>query len=174
MTLSVRTLPLILIAFAALAACEPAKTPPAPMLAVATIDGVEISEPRLRLPPNGRDVTAGYLTLTNGSDKAQKLVGASSPKAERIELHAHLKGADGMAQMRQVQQVEIPAKGTAVLAPGGLHLMVFGIKEPLKPGDSFPVELTFDGSRKVGFTLPVVENPTSQVEGDKAQGGHQH
>jgi copper(I)-binding protein len=144
------------------------------MLAIATIDGVEISEPRLRLPPNGRDVTAGYLTLTNGSDKAQKLVGASSPKAERIELHAHLKGADGMAQMRQVQQVEIPAKGTAVLAPGGLHLMVFGIKEPLKPGDSFPVELTFEGNRKVGFAMPVVENPTSQVEGDKAQAGHQH
>jgi len=174
MTLSVRTLPLILIAFAGLAACEPAKTPPAPMLAVATIDGVEISEPRLRLPPNGRHVTAGYLTLTNGSDKAQKLVGASSPKAERIELHAHLKGADGMAQMRQVQQVEIPAKGTAVLAPGGLHLMVFGIKEPMKPGDSFPVELTFEGIRKVSFAMPVVENPTSQVEGDKAQGGHQH
>jgi copper(I)-binding protein len=174
MTLSLRTLPLILIAFAGFAACEPAKTPPAPMLAVATIDGVEISEPRLRLPPNGRDVTAGYLTLTNGSDKAQKLVGASSPKAERIELHAHLKGADGMAQMRQVQQVEIPAKGTAVLAPGGLHLMVFGIKEPMKPGDSFPVELTFEGIRKVSFAMPVVENPTSQVEGDKAQAGHQH
>jgi len=174
MTLSVRTRPLILIAFAGLAACEPAKTPPAPMLAIATIDGVEISEPRLRLPPNGRDVTAGYLTLTNGSDKAQKLVGASSPKAERIELHAHLKGADGMAQMRQVEQVEIPAKGTAVLAPGGLHLMVFGIKEPMKPGDNFPVELTFEGNRKVSFAIPVVENPTSQVEGDKAQGGHQH
>jgi copper(I)-binding protein len=144
------------------------------MLAVATIDGVEISEPRLRVPQNGRDVTAGYLTLTNGSDKAQKLVGASSPKAERIELHAHLKGADGMAQMRQVQKVEIPAKGTAVLAPGGLHLMVFGIKEPLKPGDSFPVELTFDGSRKVGFVMPVVENPTQKTEGDKGPGGHQH
>jgi copper(I)-binding protein len=144
------------------------------MLAVAKIDGVEISEPRLRLPPNGRDLTAGYLTLTNGSDKAQKLVGASSPKAERIELHAHLKGADGLAQMRQVQQVEIPANGTAVLAPGGLHLMVIGIKEPLKPGDSFPVELRFEGNRKVGFAMPVVENPTSQVEGDKAQGGHQH
>jgi hypothetical protein len=174
MTLSVRTLPLILIAFAGLAACEPAKTPPAPMLAVAAIDGVEISEPRLRLPPNGRDVTAGYLTLTNGSEKAQKLVGASSLKAERIELHAHLKGADGMAQMRQVQQVEIPAKGTAVLAPGGLHLMVFGIKEPLKPGDSFPVELTFDGSRKVSFVMPIVENPTQKTEGGKAQSGHQH
>jgi copper(I)-binding protein len=174
MTLSARTLPLILIAFAGLAACEPAKTPPAPMQAVATIDGVEISEPRLRVPPNGRDVTAGYLTLTNGSDKAQKLVGASSPKALRIELHAHLKGADGMAQMRQVQQVEIPAKGTAVLAPGGLHLMVFGIKEPLKPGDSFPVELTFDGSRKVGLVMPVVENPTQKTEGDKGSGGHQH
>jgi copper(I)-binding protein len=135
---------------------------------------VEISEPRFRAPPNGRNVTAGYLTLTNGSDKAQKLVGASSPKAERIELHAHLKGADGMAQMRQVQQVEIPAKGTAVLAPGGLHLMVFGIKEPLKPGDSFPVELTFDGSRKVSFVMPVVENPTQKTEGDKGPGGHQH
>jgi len=174
MTLFVRLIPLISIACAGLAACEPAKTPPAPMLAVATIDGVEISEPRLRLPPNGRDVTAGYLTLSNGSEKTRKLVGARSPKAERIELHAHLKGADGLAQMRQVQQVEIPAKGTAVLAPGGLHLMVFGIKDPLKPGDSFPVELTFEGNRTVGFALPVVENPTQQTEGDKGHGGHQH
>lgn len=177
MTLSVRALPLIWIAIAGLTACEPAKTPPAPMQAVAKIDGVEVSEPRLRVPPNGRDVTAGYLTLTNGSDQVQKLVAATSPKAERIELHAHLKGADGMAQMRQVEQVEIPAKGTAVLAPGGLHLMVFGIKTPLKPGDSFPVELTFEGNRKVSFALPVVENPAQKTEGDQdhhGQGGHQH
>lgn len=174
MTSYVRALPLILIAIAGLSACEPAKTPPAPMLAVAQIDGVEISEPRMRLPPNGRDVTAAYLTMTNSSDKPQKLVGANSPKADRIELHAHLKGADGMAQMRQVDQVEIPAKGTAVLAPGGLHLMVFGIKDAMKPGDSFPVELTFEGNRKVGFSLPVVENPTQKTEGDKGHGSHQH
>ena len=169
-----QALPLVLIPLLGVAACEPAKTPPAPMQAVASIDGVDISEPRMRLPPNGRDVTAAYLTMTNQSDRPQKLVAAASPQAERIELHAHLIGPDGMAQMRQVQNVEIPAKGTAVLAPGGLHLMVFGIKPPVKAGDMFPVTLTFNDNRTVSLSLPLVENPSQKTEGDKDHGGHQH
>lgn len=168
-----RVLPLSLAMFS-LTACEPAKAPPAAMLPVAQIDGIDISEPRLRLPPGGRDVTAAYLTLTNNQDVPRKLVGAESPDAARIELHAHLTGADGVKQMRQVNEVVIPAKGTAVLAPGGLHLMVFGIKPDVKPGDQIKITLTFDNARRVSFQTPVVENPSQSVEGDKAHGGHQH
>ena len=164
-----------LVGLTCFAGCGQAATPPAPLTPVAKVSGVDISEPRLRLPPNGRDVTAGYLTLTNTSDKPQKLVAASSPNAQRVELHAHLKGPDGMAQMRQVKEVVIPARSTVVLAPGGLHLMVFGLSAPLKVGDQVPVELTFEPKQTVRFSLPVVTNPKSGAGDDaKAMGGHQH
>lgn len=161
-------------ALLSVAACEPAKTPPAAMLPVAQIDGIAISEPRLRLPPGGRDVTAAYLTLSNDTATPRKLVRAQSPDAARVELHAHLTGADGVKQMRQVDEVVVPAKGNLVLAPGGLHLMMFGVKPGLKTGDKVEVTLTFDTERSVTFPMPVVDNPTQSVEGDKEHGGHQH
>jgi copper(I)-binding protein len=164
----------LVLAVLALSACGPAITPPTAVAPIAQVDGVSITEPRLRAPPAGRDVTAAYFTMENTGTTAKRLLSVASPLAQRVELHAHLKSEDGMMQMRQINDVEIPANGTAVLAPGGLHVMMFGVSPDVKTGTKVPVTLTFEGGATTSFDLPVVDNPVEKTEGDKGQGDDKH
>ncbi len=84
---------------------------------------------------------AAYMTLHNMGDTADSIVGASSPLAERVELHTHTM-TDGVMRMRQVETIELPAKGHTELKPGGLHLMIFGLKRLVKKGETIPITLT--------------------------------
>jgi len=130
------------IAALALAACSGAD--PAPDIAVA--------DALVRTPNPARDVTAGYMTLANRGG-ADRLVGASSPAADRIELHTHSMD-DGVMRMRQVEAVDLPAGETVRFEPGGLHLMIFGAGA-LQPGDMLVINLDFEtaADRAVSFTV---------------------
>ena len=91
-------------------------------------DGVEISDLYIAEPLKGRNMTAGYFSATNtGPDT--RITAASSPIAERIELHTHPMN-DGVMQMRQVDGVDVAAGETVTFEPGGLHLMLFGVDVP--------------------------------------------
>lgn len=159
----------------ALAACGAPDTPPQATTPVAMAGAIAISEPRVRIPASGRDQTAAYLTLTNQSNQAEALVSASSLDADKLELHAHIKASDGMMSMREIKSIEVPARATIPLTPGGLHIMVKGVKPGLKTGDKIPVELTFRSGAKVRFDAPIIENPSSSVPQKKGQSeGHQH
>jgi copper(I)-binding protein len=91
----------------------------------------------VRLPAVSGRPAAGYLTLSGG-EKAEVLTGASSPAAERVELHESAM-ADGRMRMNRLSSVPLPVGGTVSFAPGGLHLMLFGLKA--QPGDSVPITL---------------------------------
>jgi copper(I)-binding protein len=86
---------------------------------------------------------AAYLELQNGGGEADRLVGASTPLAERIEFHEH-GNSGGVMSMAAVPDIALPPGETVRLAPGGTHLMLFRIARPLKPGDRFPLTLTFE------------------------------
>ena len=62
---------------------------------------------------------------------------------------------NGMMKMSPVQRIEVPAKGETALRPGGLHLMIFGLKKPLVPGDTVRLTLTFDDGSRVQVAAPV-------------------
>jgi periplasmic copper chaperone A len=97
---------------------------------------------------------AGFMTLTNRGSNAESLVAASSPAAARVEIHAtSLSG--GMASMEKLASVPVPAGGEVTFKPGGKHLMLMGLKRPLKPGDRFPITLTFASGAKVEATFSV-------------------
>lgn len=115
---------------------------------------VAMTAARIRPPPGGRDVTAGYLTLTNTGTAADRLLSATSPVAASIELHAHTH-AGGMMKMEQVPAIDVPAGGTVTLEPGGLHLMLFGVKADALAGGVVPVTLTFEqgGTVEVPFVV---------------------
>jgi hypothetical protein len=86
---------------------------------------------------------AAYMTLHNTGTAPDRLLSAETPVAEVAELHTHLMD-DGVMRMRQVRAVEVaPGSGT-VLQPGGLHVMLMGLKAPLKAGETFPLTLTFE------------------------------
>jgi periplasmic copper chaperone A len=68
-----------------------------------------------------------------------------SPVAGRVEMHTMTMEGDVM-RMRHVPRVELPAGKPVKLAPGGLHLMLFGVKEPLVPGARVPLALTVESA----------------------------
>ena len=100
--------------------------------------------------PNG----AAYMTLINGGDRADFLIGAAGAAAKRIELHAHAM-QDGVMQMRGVKEIRIAPGVPTLLEPGGLHLMLIGLKAPLKEGSSFPVILTFKEGGAIRIAVKV-------------------
>lgn len=112
------------------------------------------------LPPNA-PAGAAYFTLKNQGAAADRLIGASTPRAQKSELHTHVH-KDGLMKMQQIPAVEIPAKGEVVFQPGGNHVMLFGLGQPLKAGEEFPLSLEFEKAGKVEVQV--------QVEGADGQG----
>lgn len=128
----------------------------------------------LELPPvsaNG----AAYLVVHNNGDTPDRLVGADTPRAGKTEIHEHVH-KDGVMKMQQVDGgLAIPAGGEVRLEQGGYHLMMFGLKQPLKDGERFPMTLHFEkaGDLKVDIavqkTAPAAEK--THAHGEHAEHG---
>lgn len=114
---------------------------------------VEAVDGYVRLLPPGSPNTAAFMVLKNDADQPVKLVAAASAAAGRAELHTHLH-ENGVMKMRQVENIEIPAKGEAVLKPGSLHIMLFEVGT-LSEQTPFPLTLTMDDGQKLDLSLPV-------------------
>jgi copper(I)-binding protein len=107
-----------------------------------------VREAWVREPPGGHPIAAAYMLLENPTDEALVLVGAESPVVERVEIHL-MSHKDGKMSMRQIQSLEIPAKGNLLLQPSGLHLMLIGMEQAPKAGESIELTLRFaDGQNK--------------------------
>jgi len=97
---------------------------------------------------------AGYLTLVNRGRLADRLIAASSPVAAQVSLHRSLQ-VGGVMTMRAVPVLEVAAGARVSFAPGGLHLMLEGLRRPLTSGQSVPVSLVFARAGRVRATLTV-------------------
>lgn len=118
------------------------------------VGSLEITHARAAPTPNGVSVSAGYLTIANHGQDVDRLIAASSTRAERVELHSmEMDGA--VMRMRQVDAVSIPAGGEISLAPGGDHLMFLGVAEPFAAGETIPVHLVFEHNGATDLLLPV-------------------
>ena len=110
-----------------------------------------------RATPPGSDVAAVYVTLRGGK-AADRLLGASTTRASMTHLHS-MAETDGVARMRAVDGVDVPAGKSVALAPNGLHLMLMGLDRPLVAGERFPLTLHF--ARAGDRTVEVrVQSPT--------------
>lgn len=99
----------------------------------------------IRLLP-GSLPAAAYVQLNNDGDQTARLSGASSAAFAKVMLHQSTH-TDGMAHMHMVPGMDIPAHGSAALAPGSYHLMLTQRTDELAPGDSVTLNLKFaDGS----------------------------
>jgi len=116
---------------------------------------VQVEKPWARATPAGATTGAVYMTLDNKSNAADRLVGASTDVAATVQVH-EMSMENGTMKMREVAGgLAIPAGGSVVLKPGGYHVMLIGLKKPLKAGDSFPLTLQFQKAGKVSITVPV-------------------
>jgi copper(I)-binding protein len=107
------------------------------------VGDLRVDQPWARATPGQVPNGAVYLTLTNEGATADRLVGASSPTAKHAGLHSHSM-EEGVMKMRPVKAMEVVPGSPTVLKPGGLHIMLMGLKAPLKEGERFPVTLTFE------------------------------
>lgn len=117
-------------------------------------DKVTVSDPYVRLAPPGQMVTGAFLVLKNNDDKDHKVVKADNAASKVTELHTHTMEG-GMMKMRQVKEIEIKAKGETALKPGGLHIMLIDLKQPLKEGENVAISVTFEDGSSKKFDAPV-------------------
>jgi periplasmic copper chaperone A len=97
-----------------------------------------------------------YMTLKNTGASDDRLVAAATPVAAEAQLHISINN-NGVMSMRPLAAVELKAHGQAVLQPGGMHLMLTGLKHPLKAGQHFPLTLTFAKAGTFTVTVPVMK-----------------
>ncbi len=124
----------------------------------------------VRLPAVTGRPAGGYF-MAHGTSAADALIGVSSPKAERIELHS-MANENGVMKMRKEESFALPAKGTLTFAPGGSHLMIFGLAADVKPGGKVPLTFRFKSGATV--TLDAEARAASSTAPKAADAGHQH
>ena len=151
--------PILAAALLTMTACSPSgsydgsETPP-----------VQVAGAVCRPTPTGRQMTGCYLTLT--APAADRLVSAASPAANIVQIHES-RIESGMMMMRELREgLPLPAGRAVALAPGGNHLMLLGVQEPLVAGDTVALTLTFATSGPVEVTATVGQPATA--EGDHA------
>lgn len=114
---------------------------------------VSVSELRARATPPGARNGAVFMTLENRGP-VTALIGVSSPAAETVELHTHVHEGEVM-RMRRVESVPLPP-GPTRFAPGGLHVMLIGLRAPLAAGDPLALTLRFAGGHRDELQVPIV------------------
>lgn len=116
--------------------------------------GLEVGDPHVRAVPPGQSNSAAFMSLHNASAEDRALIGAESPAAEVVELHTHVE-EDGLMRMRRVEQIPVAAGATTTLAPGGLHIMLIGLKSELQPGQTVELTLIQDDGERIAVQAPV-------------------
>jgi copper(I)-binding protein len=107
----------------------------------------------------GQTVGGGYFRI-DGGPTADRLLAVSADIAQSVELHTMRMDGDVM-RMRQLDSVDVPAKQTVEFKPGGMHVMLIGLKTPLKVGNNFPMTLRFEKAGAVSVNVRVLPAPPS-------------
>jgi copper(I)-binding protein len=128
---------------------------------------VKVENAWARATVPGQKTGSVYVDLTSASNAA--LVAAGSPLAARAELHSMTMDG-GVMRMRALPRIELPAGQTVKLAPGGMHVMLVDLKQPLKAGDKVPLTLSVQSSGTSLTTLKI----EAEVRAAGAIENHQH
>lgn len=137
----------------------------------ATAGSIEIEHPFATPSVPGASMGAAYFgEIRNHGAQPDKLLRATTPAASSVELHTMAVDAHGVMRMREVDGLPIAAGAVIRMKPGlGYHLMLVGLKQPLKAGDSFPMSLQFEHAGgvevKVVVQAPAAGAPMSGMPG---------
>lgn len=126
----------------------------APLLAHPTDVKPVVEQPWVREVIPGQSATAAYLVIKNRDHGPDVLLGATCDAVESVEIHT-MKTQGGTMVMKKLDRLALPARGEITLAPGGDHLMLFGLKRPLRSGERVRLTLNFQRAGKVEVEAPV-------------------
>jgi len=142
-------------------------------VAAADSSGISVEHVWARASAGNATTGAAYLTVTDNG-QPDRLVGASTPVAATAELHETIDD-HGVMKMRPVAALELAHGQPVTLKPGGYHVMLMGLKNPLKTGDSFPLTLTFDKAAPITVQVKVgamgAAAPMQDMHGAHSMGG---
>jgi copper(I)-binding protein len=133
-----------------------------PLAAFAQQPGIQVDHVWSRAAPAGHD-GAVYLTITD-TGPPDTLTGVTTPVAAMAGLHETIND-DGVMKMRPVASLPVGPGKPVTLAPGGYHIMLMDLKQPLKEGDSFPVTLSFAKAGQVTATATVAKAGAAAMPG---------
>jgi len=138
----------------------------------ATVGDIAIGHPYATPSIAGTSNGAAYLaSIENKGAAGDRLVRASTPMASRVEIHTMTLDAQGVMRMREIDGIALAPKAKVQMKPGaGLHLMLIGLKEPLKEDATFPMTLEFERAGKVEVKV-IVGQPKPA---GSAASGHMH
>jgi periplasmic copper chaperone A len=125
------------------------------------VGDIRIDHPYARPTVAAQTAGAVYLSIENRGKNSDQLVSVMSPVSKSAEIHT-MSMQGNVMKMREVPKIEIKPAERIVMTPGhGYHIMLIGLKQPLKIGDSFPVSLRFKNAGSVE-TQVSVENKQSE------------
>ena len=136
-------------------------------------DAVRVEGAWSRATAPGQDTAMMDMTIT--SEQTAKLISIVSPACKEVEMHS-MTHANGMMKMREVEYIDLPAGTRVSLGASGYHLMLIGLKAPLKVGDSVPVLLNIGTGNKqmLKVEATAVVKSLSEVMPMPDEGMHHH
>jgi copper(I)-binding protein len=137
------------------------------LLAILLVSGnpvsaqVSVTDPWVRGTVAGQRATGAFMTLTAASDAA--LVSAASPTAKIVEIHEMAMDGNVM-KMRAIPRLDLPAGKPVTLKPGGYHVMLMALQQPLKEGETVKITLTFEGrdGKRTTTEVPAKVRPLAE------------
>ena len=118
-----------------------------------TGDPIVVRDAWIREPPP-RSPAAGYLVIENRGDDSVELVAVATESAAQTEIHV-MEYKDDRMTMRQVAKLQVPAGEEVALKPGGTHLMLMELRQPLRDGDEVELVLRFGDGTERRVQMPV-------------------
>jgi copper(I)-binding protein len=115
---------------------------------------LHIDHPFSRATPPGAKVAGAFMAIANQGKDPDRLINVASPAAGLVQIH-EMAVDGGIMKMRAVQGVDLKPGATTELRPGGFHVMLEGLKQPLKQGDNIPLTLTFEKAGSIDVQLIV-------------------
>ncbi len=114
-----------------------------------------IKDPWIRAVPPSSKNTALFMTIINKSDKQDVLLSVTTDIAKMVMIHKTVE-ENGIMKMKHVKELTIPPHSQIELKPGSLHIMIMGLKRPIKEGEKIKVMLFFKNAGKIIISAPVV------------------
>ena len=132
---------------------------------------IDVKKPWVRGTVTGQPATGAFMEVTSNGGAA--IIGASSPVAGITEIH-EMKMDGGVMKMRAISRLDLPAGKPVKLAPGGYHVMLMDLKQPLKKGDLVPLTLKFEGKDKAVETVEIKAEVRDLTASVPAASDHKH
>jgi periplasmic copper chaperone A len=121
---------------------------------VARLGLLEVDTPWARATIGTARPGAAYVTFRNTGDQLEELVDISTPAAAHPEVH-EMEEEGGVMKMRPAGPLEIPPGEEVRLEPGGMHIMLMQLQQPLEEGESIPITFTLREAGEITVSAPI-------------------